>query len=295
LSAFKRCLGLLLAWSAIGAAGAAEPPKALLWKVSDGDNQVYLLGSFHALKESDYPLAASIEAAFADAETVAFEISPEEMNSADLPIKMVNAARLPEGKLLQHTMSAPSWQRLQQYAEKRGLPLQNFLSLEPWFMSLVISMQEMALIGYDPKQGLDQHLIARSAQAGKRTRGLETGDEQIAALDSMSPAEQQQALAESLDDAQNFKARMDTLHGYWRTGNERALNEMLAVEFKRDYAQLYQRINVARNQAWLPKIRRMLDDENKDDTLVVVGSLHLLGADGLVSQLKGKGYRVERL
>lgn len=295
MKAFKRCLTLLLALSVFSAGAAAEPPKALLWKVSDGDNRVYLLGSFHALKESDYPLGAPIEAAFADAETVAFEISPEEMNSAELPIKMVNAARLPAGKTLQHTISAPSWQRLQQYAEKRGLPLQNFLGLEPWFMALVISMQEMALIGYDPKQGLDQHLIARSAQAGKRTRGLETGEEQIAALDSMSATEQQQALADSLDDAQDFKTRMDLLHSHWRTGNERALNEMLAVEFKRDYAQLYQRINVARNQAWLPKIRRMLDDESEDDTLVVVGSMHLLGADGLVSQLKGQGYRVERL
>ena len=288
-------LWFVLLLAATSACAAAEPPKPLLWRVSDGDNQVYLLGSFHALKADDYPLAASVDAAFADAETVAFEISPEEMNSAELPKKLLAAAALPEGRTLQQSMSGQSWQRLQQYAEKRSLLLQNFQRLEPWFMSLVISLKEMALIGYDPKQGLDQHLIARAAQAGKRTRGLETADEQIAALDSMSPTEQQQSLAESLDEAQDFKAQIDKLHGFWRAGNDKALDEMLTVEFKRDYAQLYQRINVARNQAWLPKIGKMLDDESSDDTLVVVGSLHLLGGDGLVSQLRAKGYRVTRL
>jgi hypothetical protein len=38
-----------------GSAGY-HPPKPLLWKVSDGDNDLYLLGSFHALKPSDYPV-----------------------------------------------------------------------------------------------------------------------------------------------------------------------------------------------------------------------------------------------
>jgi uncharacterized protein YbaP (TraB family) len=39
----------------------------------------------------------------------------------------------------------------------------------------------------------------------------------------------------------------------------------------------------------------MLDDEASEDTMVVVGALHLLGDDGLVQLLRKKGYRVERL
>lgn len=286
---------LLLALLVGSGCASAQSPKPLLWKVSDGDNDVYLLGSFHALKPSDYPVATSVSSAFADAETVAFEISPEEMNSPDLAMLMMNAAMLPDGRELQQQLSAPTWKRLQQYAAKRSMPLENFNRMEPWFIALVISMQEMALIGYDPKQGLDQHLMALSAKSGKRTRGLETAAEQIAALDSMSLIEQQQALSESLDDAEQFKVKMDELHGSWRAGDEQTLYKIMAADFKREYAQLYQRINVARNQAWLPKIRRMLDDEHRDDTLVVVGTLHLLGAEGLVSQLKAKGYRVVRL
>lgn len=279
----------------VSASAAAQAPKPLLWKVSDADNHIYLLGSFHALKASDYPLAASVDAAFADAETLVFELSPEEMNSPELSKKLLAAAMLANGKTLQQSMSGQSWERLRQYADERNLPLQDYQQLEPWFVSLLISLREMALIGYDPRLGLDQHLVGRAAQAGKRTSGLETADRQIAALDSMSAVEQQQSLSESLDSAKDFKTKIDQLHQLWRSGNAVALEELLAVEFKRDYAQLYRRINVDRNQAWLPKIRRMLDQETRDETLVVVGSMHLLGSDGLVSQLKARGYRVERL
>jgi hypothetical protein len=39
----------------------------------------------------------------------------------------------------------------------------------------------------------------------------------------------------------------------------------------------------------------MLDEPRQSDSLVVVGSLHLLGNDGLVERLRAKGYTVERV
>ena len=53
----------------------AAPPEPLLWKASDGDNSVYLLGSFHLLKPDDYPLSPKAYAALEDAERVLFELS----------------------------------------------------------------------------------------------------------------------------------------------------------------------------------------------------------------------------
>lgn len=285
-------LALLVASSA---SIAQTTPKPLLWKVSDGDNSVYLLGSFHALKPADYPLAASVDAAFADAEALAFEMSPEEMNSPQLGAKLVGAARLAEGQTLKSSISAAEWLRLEAYASKRGFPLANFQGIEPWFVSMVISLQEMAANGYDPKIGLDQHLMGLAARAGKRTSGLESADDQIAALDSMTPIEQQQTLSETLDEAHDPKGKIDELHDVWRRGDATALEKTMVAELQLKYPKLYKRINVDRNQAWLPKVRAMLDNEKSDDTMVVVGSLHLVGADGLVSQLKSRGYRVEKL
>ena len=69
----------------------------------------------------------------------------------------------------------------------------------------------------------------------------------------------------------------------------------MALEMKQQYPGLYQRINVARNDAWVPRIAQRLDTAGTDDTLVVVGALHLLGTDGVVEKLRAKGYKVERV
>ncbi len=289
------CVAVLVWMLSLHVASAASPPRPLLWKVSDGDNHIYLLGSFHALKAGDYPLAASVSAAVTDSATVAFEVSPAELQSPDLARKMLAAATLPAGETLQTSLSAATWQRLQQYGLKRNMPIADYQRLGPWFVALLISLREMALIGYDAKLGLDQYLIAQASRLGKHTLGLESSDEQISALASMTPAEQEQELAESLDEAEDFKSQIDQLHAYWRNGDDARLDSLMRVRFMHDYPALYQHIDVARNRAWLPKVRRMLDDEHRDNSLVVVGTLHLLGSDGLVSLLRAKGYRVQRL
>jgi uncharacterized protein YbaP (TraB family) len=217
------------------------------------------------------------------------------MASPDLGMEMLRAATFPEGQDLQHAIDAKTWQRLEAYFAAHKQSAAAYQRFEPWFAALVVSLSEMQRIGYDPKQGLDQQMSARAAQAHKRTMGLETGASQIAVLDGMSPEEQRQSLSESLDDAEHSAQHMDELHDLWRHGDEAGLAKLLTVEFKSEYPALYQRIDVDRNRAWVPKLAALLDGASTDDTLVVVGTMHLLGPDGVVSQLKARGYRVERL
>jgi len=297
MSAMKAfALSITLALAGLSAACAhAQPPKPLLWKVSDADNHVYLLGSFHALKPDDYPLAPSVDAALADAEKYVFELSPAELRSPDLGPKMAKAALIGNGQTLRQSLPPSLMAELQKYFDSNGIPTERMIVFRPWFVSLVVSVTEMQRIGYDPKFGLDQQLIDRIAASGKPAIGLETGDEQIAALASMTASEQQLALREALDEAAHFRTEMDALHSEWRAGDADALFKRMGTDLKQHYPALYQRIDVDRNQAWLPKIRAMLDGEKHDDSLIVVGSLHLLGPDGLVAQLKAAGYRVERV
>lgn len=103
-------------------------------------------------------------------------------------------------------------------------------------------------------------------------------------------------MAEILDDAGSSGAReTQRLHAAWRAGDVQALSDGLVADMKRQYPALYQRINVARNEAWLPKLQARLDGPGQEDTLVVVGALHLLGSDGVVEKLRAAGYAVERI
>ena len=89
-----------------------DPPVPLLWKVSDADNAVYLLGSFHLLKPDDYPLSNDVNRAFADARTVVFELPPEEMNSPQLPLQMMQAAVRTDGSQLDSELPAETVAKL---------------------------------------------------------------------------------------------------------------------------------------------------------------------------------------
>lgn len=283
-------------------AAAPSPPVPLLWKVSDEDNAIYLLGSFHVLKADDYPLSKDVDAAFEDAEAVAFEVAPDEMASPQLAMAMVRAGLRTDGKTLAESLPPEvaakfdAWLKANGDALGRmGLPPTALQSFEPWYVGIVVSLTEMGKLGLDPANGLDNRIGQRAGASGKPTLGLERGEDQIALLDGMTPDEQLLFLREALDDAENASAEVGTMHDAWRRGDADALLNDMSAEMRSEYPALYQRINVARNDAWVPKLQRMLDDERDRDTLVVVGSLHLLGSDGVVEKLRAKGYRVERV
>jgi uncharacterized protein YbaP (TraB family) len=176
-----------------------------------------------------------------------------------------------------------------------GLTPQVVQMFEPWFVGLTITITEMTKQGLDPKLGLDSHLAALATEAGKPTAGLETGAQQIAFLDGMTKEEQLQFLAEALSESKDAQEETAKLHAAWRAGKADVLWQDMAVQMKKEYPNLYKRINVARNDAWVPKIEKRLTDSDKDETLVVVGALHLLGPDGVVEKLRAKGYKVERI
>ena len=281
---------------------AASAPVPLLWKVSDADNSLYLLGSFHLLKPADYPLSKDVDAAFADAESVVFEMSPEEMASPTLAMQMGQAALRTDGTQLDDELTPATAARLHAWlaanatdVQASGVPAQLLQHFEPWFVGLTISIIEMTREGLDPKLGLDQHFVAAAKAAGKPTAGLETGAQQIAFLDGMGKDEQLQFLAETLDESDKGRRELQQLHSAWRAGDAATLWNGMAADMKREYPQLYRPINVERNDAWVPKLEQRLRDPGKDDTLVVVGALHLLGSDGVVEKLRAGGFKVERI
>ena len=294
------CAALLLC--ATSTPARAEPPVPLLWKVSDADNSVYLLGSFHLLKPGDYPLSKDVDAAFADAGALVFEIPPEQIASPELAMQMSQAALRKDGSALDSDLSPQLAGKLKEWEsahaaglQKMGLPPQALQMFQPWFVGLVISMVQMAEDGLDPRLGLDQHFAAEAAAKAKPTSGLETGAQQIAFLAQMDHDEQLQFLSEAIDESQDGSQELEKLHAAWRAGDIRTLWDGMAADMKRQYPKLYSHINVDRNDAWVPKIEQRLAAPGHDDTLVVVGALHLLGSDGVVEKLRARGYKVERI
>lgn len=284
------------------ASAAQAPPVPLLWKVSDEDNSLYLLGSFHLLLPGDYPLSQDVHLAFADAEKLVFELAPEELASPQLGLQMAQAAVRTDGRTLDDELGPELAAKLASWGTENaaqlaatGMNMDVLQRFEPWFVGTMVTMTQMMALGFDPGIGLDAHMGGLAQTAQKPTAGLESGAQQIAFLDGMDPAEQLEMLEQALDQAEAGPDQMLALHAAWRAGDTQAIVDGTISELRREFPALYQAINVDRNNAWLPELEARLREDGEDDTLVVVGAMHLLGEDGVVEKLRAKGYDVERV
>ena len=276
------------------AAVAKAPPRPLLWKVSDEDNAVYLLGSFHLLKADDYPVSAGMEGVLADAERVVFEVSPSELLDPGLAQKMQSAATFGDERKLSTVMPAELAKRLDLLLGATGSSIAHYEGYKPWYVNQLLVLGLSHNLGLRAERGLDQHLIREATEANKPVAGLETVADQLQALDSVPMEEQVDGLKGLIETPLDLSRELEAIHAAWREGNEDLLRKLTVDAMRTETPHSYRVINVQRNDAWLPQIRKMLDEPGADDVLVVVGAMHLLGSDGVVERLRGMGYTVLR-
>lgn len=270
----------------------AEPPTPLLWRATGSEGTVYLVGSFHLLRPSDYPLATSLEEAYQRADRVIFEISPEDMQSPDLVRKFTAAGLLPKGQKLSEMVQPETRAALVAFlGSEAALPAVD--PYKPWFFGISIALTTMQAAGFDPTKGLDQHFMERVARDGKATGGLETIDQQLAALDGGPWEEQEISLRETLKPAAELRADIESLHSAWRAGDEAALEQVMFEDMMEKTPVTARLTNVERNLRWVPQLQALLDEPGT--TLVVVGALHLIGEEGVPALMQAQGVSFERV
>lgn len=274
-----------------------QPVLPMLWRIADGDNKVYLLGSFHLLKPEDLPLPRDVEDAFADAEAVWFEIDPRQMqDTTAMAATFMQAARYDKpGDTLTKVLPEATRTRLERFLAASGGSLAAMDQSEPWAVNTAIILGVAQAMGFRQENGVDAHLMQRTAQAGKRSGGLETVAAQMTAMDRAPHAEQIAALDEFLLDPPKTAAELTSLHEWWKAGDLGNLERELVTEMQRKAPVTHRLMLTARHDAWMPQLERLLSAPGRDDYLVVVGAAHLLGKDGLVERLRARGHAIERI
>jgi hypothetical protein len=268
----------------------------VLWKVSDTDSALYLLGTFHALASDDYPPPAEEVRAFDDSTMLLFEVAPAALTAPDTQRLMRRAMIYDEGRNLRDVLPKPMFDRLSALMAASGWDVQTFERSKPWAVSLGLAAGTLQTLGLRTDLGLDRYWMERAAQAGKPVAGLETVEAQLQAMDAVPDAEQVQSLQEFLADPQKAVRELQDLHASWRAGDVAKLDAEMRGEMARKTPESYRLLDVQRNQAWLPQLQqRLASTHHGENTLVVVGALHLLGPDGLVEQLRARGYTIERM
>jgi len=272
----------------LAAPAAAEP---LLYRISDADSAVWLLGSVHALRSSDYPLDDRIESAYASADRIILEVDPMELEPAHIAGVMMALGRYEDGRL-SDAFSSDEFLELQLGLAAMGVDIEQLQPFEPWFAALQVFGLNLARNGFAGTEGVDTHFAVRAANDGKSTGGLETAREQLALFDNLPAETQKTFLLETVADSGGFRAEMERLVETWQRGDTDSLQQLIDDEFS-DAPELRESMLNARNRNWLQPVTDYLD--RPGETLVIVGALHLVGAGGLVELLQSEGYEVERV
>ena len=263
----------------------------VLWSVAGQHNTVYLLGSIHVLRPDDGGLPRPAEAAYEDAEQLVMEIDMDDVAATD-PAAMLQTmqrtALLPDGQTLRDVLGA-DYAAINARAQQTGIDLAALDPFAPWFVAITLFQVELAKRGFSPELGIEQTLAARAGRDHKPIQGLETADEQFAVMASLPLAQQKRFLMMTLEESEQIDEQLDELLKAWRTGDTATLARVLTAEFD-DFPELYRPLTEDRNRAWVDKLVDLLDD--RDDYLVVVGSLHLVGRHSVVELLEQRGYEV---
>lgn len=280
---------IALLWGSVSTANGDALP---LWRVTGTTNQIYLLGSIHLLREQDYPLPAAIEEAYDESDSMIMEIDMDDLDPLEAQILVRELGLLSGEQTLRDEMGPELYERIRESAEKLDIPLELLEKSRPWLAAMTVEQLLLSRFGFDPEYGVEMYLLGKAAIDAKEITGLETLRQQFEFLANMSLDAQRSLLLETLDSSADLQATMDNVVAAWKRGDSAYLEEQLLQDIA-DYPELYARIVRDRNHAWREQITKLLRDDR--NYLIIVGSLHLVGPDGLPSLLKERDFAVQQL
>ncbi len=292
------CLNLLCPARAATPAETSPPapPRGALYQVSDGRHTLLLFGTIHVGAPDFYPLEPTLQQALTTTPVLALELDPQ--NAAAMQSAVQRHALYPAGQHLLDQLDPALRQRTETTLQRFGLSPESVQQMRPWMLAMALTVQEYVRHGYRTDLAVDSHLAATVRAHGGKIVELESAERQMSLLSQLTPAQQGQFLADTLqelDDA-DLTRKLDRLVGAWRradsAGFAAALQEMQQDDsFTSRFA--VDTLLRKRNPGLAAGIAELLSEH--DHAVAAIGILHLVGPDSVPTLLAKKGLQVTQL
>jgi len=263
-----------------------------VWEISNGKTSIYLGGTVHVLTADDYPLPAEFDRAYGLADVLVLETDMAKLESPAFQQAMLSQMSYPKGQNLTQDLTPETYKLLAAYCESRGIGMQLINTFKPSMISLMLTMAELQRLNFTGI-GVDKYYNGKAITDAKELGKLETVEQQLAFIAGIGDGKEDALIRYSLEDIKTLPTFMKEMKIAWRNGNTQALVDLAITPLVKDFPDIYQSLLVQRNNNWLPQIEAMFT--NKKTELVLVGTLHLVGKDGLLHQLEASGYKINQL
>ena len=285
--------------------------KGLLWKATNGDNTLYLLGTIHLDRDNVYPLHKSVRDAIQASEEVIFELDLNDQEGAAL---LQSMQTYQDGTTLADHISPELYQRVQAAAATIGKDSNALDTYKPWALASLFSTLAMQDDSTSSNaMAIDSYVNAAAVNAGKTIGAVETYAFQGGIFDGLSPEYQESYLDSTLA---GFEA---TLSGAATSpeidealqAQEEMLSAMFAAWKDRDpeaFSKVYDKASIIdstdelnsklftqRDPGMIQAAAEYLETEGSHTYFMAVGAGHMVDPGGIVSGLRELGYTVELL
>ena len=272
------------------AAFVAQAQAAAVWKVTGPNGgTLYLGGSVHALRSSDYPLPAAFNRAFDASTHLVFEVDDKGMSGTTK--SLLKAGQYPKGDSLKNHVDPRTYDYVKRVFALMEVPEAKFARYRPWF--LVLMLQATGMRDFSGDLGVDEFLAKRARANKKPVSGLESAAEHAAVYLGLSDRQSEALLLHLfIPQAERGGAKTPSWLGAWRRGDVDAIAAGMHAAY-REFPVFAVRILDERNRRWMPKIEGYL--RSGRTYYVVVGAAHLGGRNGLLAMLRARGYETTQL
>ncbi len=263
--------------------------------MENNGNTVYLLGSIHVANDKMYPLRPEIEAAFEASQYLGVEVNLSKVDQTEIQKFLSEKGSYTDGTKLKDHVSADTYNKVVALLKANGLAGDAFDSYKPWVVTQGISSLQMQTTDYTPDTGIDLYFTQKADKLNKPIIELENMQLQLNMFDQFSDGLQEKLLVDTLDSLNQTNntsatASLDALSQMWMQGDEQSLVAMTQGVAKEP--EYYKGLVSDRNANMVKHVKEYLNSDKKATYLVIVGALHMLGDDGIVTQLQKDGFTV---
>lgn len=272
--------------------------KGLLWKASDEDSTVYLLGSVHVADPFVYPLSKAMLSAFeaSDSLVVEADIANQNEGAAYMQQKMMYTGE----DTLDKNVPKEVYDSFVKVVSPLGILEAYYNKLKPWAAASIVQSVQMAQNSYVASLGVDLYFLSKAA-GYKSIVEIEGIRFQVDMFESFSKELQTVYLASVLTPDESYRQLqteiLDSMINAWKTGDAAEIEKLVAMDTdgSLEAKEFNEKMWTTRNQNMYEKTKTYLADPDKKTYFIVVGAGHMQGENGVVTQLEANGYNVEQV
>ncbi len=291
------CLASLLCTAVLAQPTDAASKRGVLFEIRKGNQTALLMGTIHVGRPEFYPLPAAQLSRIEKVDGIVLEADVTDMARAIAATQKY--AVYPQGEPgLETRLPAQLKSRVEAIATRNQLDVAPLWRMKPWMLANVFALVEAAQAGYMPALSVEAYLSRLARQSNKPVLELESIEQQFQLFERAPESTQVAFLEDAIKAVETNAARreINRIAQAWETGDRAALERLLAE--MRAQTSVGARFTVdtvllGRHPDMVARIESMMRDGKT--YLFAVGSLHLVGPQGLVEMLRARGYSVTPL